>query len=990
MRPLHLTLEAFGPYPDRVEVDFADLADLGLYLVAGDTGAGKTSLFDALVFALYGRVPGARGGTSGKATVGLRSHFADDRTTASATLEFEATGRRWRVHRVPAQERAKQRGEGTTTVPAKAELERLDGSEWVVESSSVRQVDERVVDLLGLDHEQFSQVVLLPQGKFEKALQADPGDREKLLRTLFATTGFQRAALYLKDLATERRSAAAVVEAKVGQAEATASTAWDDALAGTGTVATDTGLDGGAWDDDDLGAVEGATGRLAHLDRWVATVAEAGTTADSKVAEARDAHGLAKALAGHFDEAGRLREELAGFEETRAEAEREAEVLDAGRKAAPVATELDVLAERATDLQTAEGRLAEAVDALVDAGLDADAVPTTTAAATRLGTTWSKDQERYRGFAEALEKVADADAEAAGHRSGADAARVVAESRTADTTGLADALAELEADHRKASEAQAEVPSAQDAKAGAKTALDAADGLRTARKGASTAEKAHRAAARALKGVGETLEECRRRDLADVAGRLAEEALVPGEPCPVCGSDEHPEPARRARGAKAGALADAETAYAEAGLGDPPGDLRPVVADARAAHAEAAALVDDLKDLAGAVGALAARVDEVRTELQAARDEGRKQEAEAERLDGLADVAEKAARDLAGPVEKELGKDPDPGALADRAGAIVDAVGPVVDALEDVAGTTRLHGAQQKAVDRLVKGSGFADEAEVRAALRSEAEIEALAAGLAERGRAEQVAASRLETLQAEGLPDERPDVAGAEAAVTEAEALRKALTDAQRLLAERRRGYAGAVEATEDLRAEATAARDAADLAEKVDQRCRGKGPGSKVSLEQWVLGHHLREVAAEASVRLLAMSDGRYAFVVPVQDGSERSAGLHLEMEDRYSGTAREVTSLSGGETFQASLALALGLADTVQRRAGGVRIDCLFVDEGFGSLDDEALDLAIDTLAELRAGGRTVGVISHVGGVKQRLDVGLQVVKTDRGSRVEAPRS
>ena len=245
MRPLNLTLEAFGPFPGRETVDFSGLTELGLYLVAGDTGAGKTSVFDALVFALYGKVPGARGETGGQGQARLRSDFADDGATASVSLEFAVGDDRWRVGRTPAQERAKQKGEGTTTVQAKAELERHVGTGWEVEASGVRPVDERIIELVGLDHEQFSQVVLLPQGKFEQALRAKVGEREKLLRTLFATTGYEKAAEYLKDLATRRRQEAAEAQARLEQADRGVDGAWREALDGLAEVAAETGVDGG-------------------------------------------------------------------------------------------------------------------------------------------------------------------------------------------------------------------------------------------------------------------------------------------------------------------------------------------------------------------------------------------------------------------------------------------------------------------------------------------------------------------------------------------------------------------------------------------------------------------------------------------------------------------------------------------------------------------------------------------------------------------------
>ncbi len=1013
MRPLHLELEAFGPFAGRETVDFSGLTELGLYLVAGDTGAGKTSLFDALVFALYGKAPGARGESSGQGAVRLRSDFADDHATASVSLEFTTGDSHWRVRRSPTQERAKQKGQGTVTVQAKAELERHDGTDWVVEASGKVPVDKRVVELIGLDHEQFSQVVLLPQGKFEQALRAKVDEREKLLRTLFATTGFQKAAEYLKDLATERRSEATRAEDRSERADQDAAKAWDKALEGLDVVTARTGVDGAEWKEDDLHPVAGVAGRLRHLDQWMKKVDSTRTGAEAKVGEARKAHDGATTEAERFDEAAGLREELQQVEETRNDAKQDAEALEAGRKAAPIAEELDGLDEPEAAVERTEGELAEVRAELVGEGLPVDDVPTTPAAANHLGTKWSTLQEKYRGFAEDLEEAAERSEEAVGLSGDAETARALAATHTKEVDDLTVVLQEAEAEHREAVKALADLPGALEIEASAEKAYEAVNDLLEARKDASGADKAFKEAGRKLEEASKEVEKCRRLDLADAAVRLAREGLIDGAPCPVCGSAEHPDPARPTKGAKASDLDAAEETHTDAvaveaaaavdvqtatksvdraekaclaaGLGELAGDLRPVLSGTKAEHAVASEVVDDLKALTSRANGLEDGVTEVRTGLQAALDGLKEQEAEAKRLDGLAAVAEKAVKGLVGPVEKALGKDADPGALAGQAERIVAAVQQVADAIRDFETATTRYETLQKAIERMLGSSGFADEAAVRAAVRPGAELDDLEVRLAERAKKAQMAEDRLTVLAEEGLPAERPEIDEFAAAVEAADALLESSTDARRLLDERRGVFKDAADVAEEHRKIAGEARKSADLAEQVDKTCRGRGQGQKLSLEQWVLGHHLRGVAAEATVRLLSMTDGRFGFVVSDQDEKGGSVGLRLQMEDRYNGKTRPVTSLSGGETFLASLSLALGLADTVQRRTGGVRIDCLFVDEGFGSLDSDALDLAIDTLAELRAGGRTVGVISHVEGVKQRLDLGLHVVKTDRGSRI-----
>jgi exonuclease SbcC len=1009
MRPLALELEAFGPFAAKEAVDFSALTELGLYLVAGDTGAGKTSLFDAMVYALYGKVPGARG----DGVVRLRSDFAKDAATTSVSLEFEVNDARWRVLRTPTQQRDKQRGEGTTEVPAKATLERYDGRAWQEEAAGKRPVDGRILDLLGLDHEQFSQVVLLPQGKFDQVLRADSGDREKLLRTLFSTEGFMLAAEHLRRLATTRRAEANEAEALSNEAVGQAVEAWDEALGGLTEVTEGTGVTVAAWKDDDQNVVVGRAVRLTYLDRWKKAVEKASAAADKGVTEAQDRLRQVEGEAGRFDEAKELREALNEIEKTKSQAKKDAKVLEDGRRAAPVVEALDELGTRTDVLTEAQSEHSSAVDGLVDAGLPADEVPTTVVEANGLSTKWSKREEKCTGYTADLKAAGVHAGSALDFREQADDAREQAAGFAEAVTEQASDLEDLEADHTEAAGAQAELPGALKQEQDAMTAHEVATDLSGARKDLTAAEKAAGLAKRARQTAESEVEAQRRRDLENVAVHLAREGLVDGEPCPVCGSLAHPSPASPAKGSGGSRLAAAEAAltgaiaaaasaetdlrratkdldkseraFIKAGTGKPVSDLRPIITKAKEALTKAEAKVKRLEKFAGRAATLGTDLKKARTDLQVSKDEGAKQQAEAKRLDGLAGVNEGEAKRLTAKVERALGKGVDPSVLAEEAGRIVAALESVVATLGVVVEAFAHHDAQQRLVVKMLKSTGFAEEAAVRAAERPSRELDEIDERLEKRQQAEKGAKIRLAVLTKEGVPKARPAVEVAATAVADAVERVGSLREATRLLSERHKAFKGAADSADQKRSAAAKARAGADLAEQVDKTCRGKGSGSKQSLEQWVLAHFLREVSAEATIRLRSMSDGRFGFVVSDQDEKDRAVGLRLDIEDSYTGKKRPTNSLSGGETFLASLSLALGLADTVQRRNGGVRIDCLFVDEGFGALDTDALDLAIDTLAELRAGGRTVGVISHVEGVKQRLDLGLRVVKTDRGSHI-----
>ena len=1012
MRPLRLELEAFGPFAGTEEVDFGPLDDLGLYLVAGETGAGKTSIFDAMVFALYGKVPGARGSERGDAR--LRSDFAEPSATARVCLEFEAQGANWRAIRKPKQRRAAKKGSGQTavqtTVQATATLERHDGGGWQVVESGLKPVTARVVELVGLDHEQFSQVVLLPQGEFQEVLRAEPQQREKLMRRLFATEGYERAIRFLQEEAKRRRDKSKEAVAQRDEAISTADRSWSDVLGGIRGTATTAGIEAPGWDDDDLDAVEGHAARQGHVEAWLATLGDARKAADAEAAVLEKRHREAEAEAGRFAAAATHRETLKDLEATRAEADEQAAVLDSGRKAAPVLEaleELDRLVGLAADAETAH---AAAITELLDAGLPEGEVPSTVAKANTASTRWTDARARFEGFAEALADAGSHEATEAEHREAADSARqAVAEAGAAITEGEVN-LATLEQELKVALAAQAELPAATEALGKTASARAAVDELKSARKTVGEAERNLRSAERDRAGAEAVVDDERDKETLDLAGRLARDSLVEGEPCPVCGSEDHPAPAASPKRRKATALEDAEVALSEAveaegiakgdlrgarraltkaengfgrlEMGEPPDDLAPLVKEVAAQQKEVESRVGPLRKSAGTAAGLGKQVDTARKGLQDLRDQRAAEEAEATQKDGLAVAAAKEAKTLRGRVAKAVGDD-DPAVRREEAAAIVEALGGLLEALGGLDAATGSRDTQQRTTDRLLVSAGFEGHDEVRSAARPTEELDDLEERLDARRKAEQEAGAGLLELEKQGVPEEAPDVASAAVVASEAATRSGSLRDAVGLVDERRRALEDAVGNAVERASEAAEVSAAADLAHGVDTVCRG-GKRSR-SLESWVLARHLRDVAAEASQRLHGMTAGRFVFTVVDRDDKDQPVPVRLDITDHHNGETRSVRSLSGGETFLASLSLALGLADTVQHRRGGVRIDSLFVDEGFGALDAASLEVAMDTLSDLQEGGRTVAVISHVDEVKQRLALGLQIVKTDRGSHI-----
>ncbi len=873
MRPHLLTLSAFGPFPGEETVDFDDLGAAGLLLLHGPTGAGKTSVLDAVGFALYGVVPGERG------VKGLRSEHAEPDAETSVTLEFSAGGRRHRLRRTPRQEVAKQRGEGTTVRQPTGLLERHDGGGWVTVSTRLDEIGDTVGDLVGLTAEQFFQVVLLPQGRFAAFLHAPAGEREKLLRTLFGTERFARVE---DELSVRRRAAQEELDAVRARAAREAA-----ALAGHARV-------------------DPAEVPTADLPAWsqgvVLTLEAELATAQAVLEQAQQAEAAALAAA----DAAR---DLAERQGRRRAAERRAAQL-AEREAGAGAVRAGLARARAavalrTDLQR-EQEAARELARLVDGG----SAPT-------------PDEERERALREqAAQARALLPLEA----------QVVRES--GDLAGLT----------RRLGAATAAVGQAHQHLA---RAVDAA--TTAAQAELTAAEDVLRAAVDADQAAREVWLQLRERRLAGMAGELAA-GLSDGQPCTVCGSVDHPAPA-----------APAEDAVTEA--------------DERAARERTEATAAALERArARAEAARAAAAAPGGPEVTAA------QEAVASAEQQRAVLVQEQAAAAAGHAAREAQVVQARGD-APSLTVLVAALEAEADVLAAAAGLARL----RAELAGPVAAAGFAGPDDARAALRGDAEMaadeEALTALVAERRSVDDQLADPALDVPLEPAAD----VSGATDALERTraagrDATREVVTLEQRLTAAR-----ACARTLDGLDRElAPVAERCATVTGLADLAAGGAGNRLKMTLSSFVLAARLETVAERASVRLATMTSGRYTLVHSddVSDARRRS-GLGLAVRDLWTGGTRPTSSLSGGETFMTALALALGLADVVAEESGGRRIDTLFVDEGFGSLDEHALDRVMEVLDGLRDGGRLVGLVSHVPEMTRRAPARLEVLRGESGS-------
>lgn len=1010
MKPLRLTLEAFGPYAGRQDLDFADLKDQSFFLIHGPTGAGKTSLLDGISYALYGQTSGGL-----RETRDLRSHFAAAETPTRVVFDFALGERLYRVERAPEQQVPKQRGGGTKKQPYAAHLWELkDGAEVPLATEKPTVVDAKVADLLGFKAGQFRQVVLLPQGRFQEFMLAGSSERQAILQTLFQTTRYaditEALAEEEKGLRETLRTAQAETRQLLTQAGVAAPQELPGRLQAAALLAEERARDQAAASDQ-LGRADAA---LREGTRAAERLAER----EAARAEQARLQGLARIMEARRTELDRAR---------RCES-----VL-------PAARHLEEALARVQELEEEEARLAEAAEARAQALAQTEAA--------------LAEAEQHEVRREELRRTIDRLKDLEPKLEALELARKEAREAALERNRLDDLAsgqkrrletAKLELTRQKTLLQDTRTEASQ--LAGREGLLVLVRQKRTQREDFDRAgEEVDRAAAaletaRALQvaarqevqGARERHRALQERRLAAQAARLAH-GLAPGEPCPVCGSEAHPHLAQpsvdlpdeqelrqalelqedaetalaRAQDAAASRLATLETARARRQdlierLGEHASVASETLAAIEARHREEL-------DRSRAAEAGLARAEQRLAEAEAARNQAEAHLAETHQRLSECMVQEAGAKARMQMLEDALLQELRvPGALSSRRHEAEEALAqsearlksarearnPAHSAAIEAQATLKAHRTRLEAArtdswnvngafEEALAAAHFHNRGDFDLARRSPEEMDSMARSL-EAHAAESAAsadrAARAEA-QAEGL--DAPDLPRLQAIRDEAQArfaqAAEALGHAQSEQTALQRLEEALTQLETRRSAEERRHRAAASLA-----RIAKGEDGARVSFERYVQGALLDEVLVSASERLRRMSKQRYALRRAAGGGDLRKAGgLELEITDSHTGRARAVSSLSGGEGFQASLALALGLSDVVQRHAGGIRLDTVFIDEGFGSLDPEALDLALRTLEDLNQGGRLVGLISHLEEVKARISARLEVTPGPGGS-------
>lgn len=1047
MRPLILEMRAFGPFADCQRIDFTELGDKPLFLINGPTGAGKTTILDAICFALYGKTTGnEREGSQ------MRCDNADDGLLTEVYFSFELGQKRYSIRRCPEQQRAKSRGDGFTLQKSEAELKRLlpDGTEELLVASKVTDANACIEELTGLDVDQFRQVMVLPQGKFRELLLADSKEREKIFSQLFQTHIYRRIEERLKQQALEIKAKARDLQSRRAGILETAG----------------------------VESLEQLTAEIAALTPSLTEATSNKQKASDALAQSAKTLDNAKALTAEFERRKLLQTQLDALEQRRAEIELHQQTLENARKAEKLLPSLKELqfrqqewqqakakeADYAKQLQSAEQRLKQATDDKA-----------TLAELDEHGNKLRRELEQLDKLQPAINELKQLTEE---HELGlvelGRLERAEQQSRT-ELEQWQQQQQKLKSEANELFSSAERQGALHQALAALNTRLEKTEQLghikqkwQQAQAGLQQAE-AHGHQCKAERQSAET--EHQRLQLAWHTGQAAILAakLQPGQPCPVCGGLEHPAPAEmaqdipgetelnRARDAEQQATARHEAARSDYRNIKRQTEELQLELQRLSAELQACAAADvmvDVKtdatidaamdadsyakaDLTMEIDRLVSRRRQLLNELQQA-------EAAQTRLNNCRQQLQQAEQQVEQRLkhrETQLQQLQQLREQLSLAGARKDAaLAALPNEYHSLAAEAALElmarqlEQKQSEWQQLKQQQQDINQQYTEAVSQHKALMQALASSREDNARAEQFAIKAQQTLDdalkqsgfagRQALEQAQLDEAQMQALAEKIEAWRTQRSELQALLKamdERLAGQSlpelGQLESLwQQQQQQLAEAEDAWQTLNNRMQSLKGTeaqlnkealaaqaleqeyaligtlsdvangNSHSKVSLQRFVLSVLLDDVLLEASRRLALMSKGRYR-LLRKEDRAKgnKASGLELEVEDAYSSKVRPVATLSGGESFMAALSLALGLSDVVQAYAGGIKLDTLFIDEGFGSLDQDSLELAVRTLMDLQSSGRMIGVISHVSEMKEQISCRIDINKHALGSSI-----
>lgn len=1001
MRFHRLEVCAFGPFAGTQSIDFDALSADGLFLLRGPTGSGKTSVLDAITFALYGDVPGQRRND------GLKSQHAPAERKPYVELEFSRGEDRFHIRREPRYLRpAKRAGAADQPEGPALFITRFEHGAWKqIPVHKIAEGDKELAEILGLDMDQFTKVIMLPQGAFAQLMHASNEDRRKILEQLFDISTYEQLEHYLWERKRESETQLNDLDSKI------------DVHTGSLRSGAEALLGDAAPQTQDLSPaelpaplLEQITHRAEQLQSAEAETKRAAEKAEQHHEQLGERHRQLTAWAEHRRRRISHEESAAQAAQARRQLEEHTAarvVQDWLQQAADAAEQAHTLKKKAAEADAeAHQKLAEQND-LTAGTVEAAAEELTALRARLTDDEAATAEQRHTDLAAAAQKAEQVAAEA--QQQAAELSEALEQTRQ-----------DIEADRAKLLEAE-EIDAARDA---AGTAVAAAErrAEQVALRDEAAAETEQLAAQTAQRQSQVEQEQKSYRSaseahLRSLAHELAQQ-LQPGHPCLVCGSAEHPDPlhedvdtvsreqveqaaeslqqarAEWERAQAAHRAAQQRLAAAQRTLGENAGCSAEEAAELKAqAHQQAAAA----EALRTEQSSLRKRVDNAAEKLSQLREQRIQAEHRAERETAEADRLIKEAQALEQRISQLRGEHQ----TVQHRVAALDGLHTVLRSAQQAqqdaeAAESGRHSAEAAAGQKL-KNSPFSTADEVASALLQQEDVTLLQQLVETYDQTEQrlrYDAETADVLAGEQLAADDwplPAEADLQEASQMAEQAQQTAAQAHRRLTDFQAEARGVQRAAADLR-QALAEREeqAAETMRQVELAKAVAGQGGdnerRMRLTTFVLAARLERVAEAASRHLSAMTDGRYQLLLDADRGGRGLRGLDLKVQDEYAERQRPAESLSGGETFMAALSLALGLAEMVQSESGGIGLESLFIDEGFGSLDEQTLESVMTALHTLQGEGRRIGVVSHVTEMHQQIPVQLKVTKTHRGSTLE----
>jgi len=1037
MRPLKLTMGAFGPYSKTQTIDFSELRD-NIFLITGPTGAGKTTIFDAISFALFGEASG-----SSRDKDALRSDFASIEDETYVELEFELRGNSYRIKRTPQQEQKKLRGEGVTIKNADAELYLPDGS--VI--TKVTNVDTKINEIMGINKDQFRQIVMLPQGEFRKLLESESLERETIFRKIFGTQAFEMIQRRLDDESKELYKAIKTFiterDTHVKHIDAGENAALNE-LKNSENINITEVL---SLTREQITADEGENEKL-NLDK-----AELVKKQDEVKEKIVKAEGINKKL----KERDELKSAISALADKKAEYKEKEILLQKSRNALPIfEIEKNYLRSKDTitvknqdkakaeeNLEKAQNYLTVSEEAFSNEEKQVEARKALEKEYSYLSNMkqkvidYEKNSEELLKQEKNLESVnttlLNTDKSLKAHKE-----------ELEQIEGKLKALLEYETNLMKAEQKHSDLMRQRS------ELLEAHGSLKNNIELSSELEKnkadfeAFDVKYKAFKIEYEKAEDIFRRGQ---AGLLAK-GLTEGIPCPVCGSVTHPEPAKlieeigtqeeldklkeeydkltEERNKKLNSLAgengrlktaSEETTNKLKRIGEMLGEKIPedisealnfILEKGKSAKEQISTLEKDMtgyREKLGGKPNMEKRQEDLKNIIKKTEADlvGQNQQIveltslvaklregvsviEKDIPEGIRTGSKLTAKlmELKNNIEKQ--EEAYKKALQEKENArnnLTKAQGEKdskeASLNEALAENERLW----KTLTWKLTESGFVSYEEYKAISKNEDEINSLQREI--EGYYQSITAKKamLESLEAETKDMVVQDISAFNTTLSELNADAAKLDGLLANLYSRIKSNIATIAQVEGINSKITAKEEKYRIVGELARVAKGDN-AQRITFERYVLAAYFDEIISAANIRLNKMTNGRFQLSRKEDKGKgNKQQGLELEVYDNYTGKARHVKTLSGGESFKASLSLALGLADVVQSYAGGISLDTMFVDEGFGTLDPESLDNAIGCLVDLQNSGRLVGIISHVPELKERINSRLEIFPTKEGS-------